>query len=65
MKTDLTLEDLDVIQTSLSYSRLKIENYQYVAITPEDAYEMRRRRLSEIAKAQTKVSVLRQILKGA
>ena len=57
MDSILSISDLDVILTSLEYSRHKFENYEY------PSYEIKQQRMDEINDVMTKVRELKKKLK--
>lgn len=57
MKTDLTVEDIDVILESLKYSRHYVENYQ-----GHPSYEFKQKRLEGINNAEAKIRALKKEL---
>lgn len=56
---DLTLADLDMIITSLEYTRLKFDEY-----SKYPSYEYKQSRISEVNATIAKVAAIRKTLKG-
>ena len=56
--TKLTLEDLEVILTSFSYSKQRINDY------PHDDYNIKQQKLAEITDVETKIRSMKKELKS-